>query len=154
MIEAPKNAPPIEDQLREHGTFASNTVGKSMEPLFRTHRDMIIVKRAEGELKKYDVALYKTPEGKYILHRVIAVKESEYLIRGDNTYTVEHVKKDAVLAVLVAFNRAGKRHGVEETGYKIYSRIWNFIYPVRKLINLSYRALAKIYRCIFKRKNK
>ena len=140
-----------EEEFLKHGTYATNTVGVSMRPLFKTHRDMIIVKKPQGELSKYDVALYKVRE-KYILHRVIAVRENEYIIRGDNTFRKEHIPKENVIGVLVAFNRKGKRHEVTETGYKIYSRVWHFIYPVRYLFNLANRILHKIYRTIFRRK--
>ncbi len=142
----------IESELSEHGFYASNTLGTSMRPLFKTHRDMIVVKKPEEELKKYDVALYVTPRGKYILHRVIGVRNDIYLIRGDNTYSVEHVPKEWVIGVLVKFNRKGKTHTVDERGYKIYSRIWHFIYPVRHVVMFFYRAARAVLRRLFKRK--
>ena len=123
-----------------------------MEPLFRTGRDMVVIKRREGECKKYDVVLDRYPSGKYVLHRIIRVRENEYIIRGDNTFIREHIPKDKILGVLERFNRKGKSHTVNDRGFKIYSRLWNFIYPVRYLINLSVRAVRKIYRLIFKRK--
>ena len=123
-----------------------------MEPLFRTGRDMVVIKRREGECKKYDVVLYRYPSGKYVLHRIIRVRENEYIIRGDNTFIREHIPKDKILGVLERFNRKGKSHTVNDRGFKIYSRLWNFIYPVRYLINLSVRAVRKLYRLIFKRK--
>ncbi len=142
----------IEKELSENGYYASNTLGKSMRPLFKTRRDMIIVKRPESELKKYDVALYVTPNGKYILHRVIAVKENIYLIRGDNTYSVERVPKDWVIGVLVKFNRRGSLHTVDERSYKLYSRVWHFIYPVRHALQFCKRAALALARRIFRRK--
>ena len=89
----------IEKELEEFGFYASNTLGVSMRPLFKTHRDMVIIKRPEEELKKYDVALYVC-RGKYILHRVIAVLDDVYIIRGDNTYRKERVPKQSVIGVL------------------------------------------------------
>ena len=151
MDSASNSFATIESELESHGIYASNTMGVSMRPLFKTHRDMVILKKPEGELKKYDVALYRVRE-KYILHRVIAVREHEYIIRGDNTFKKEHIPKEAVIGVLIAFNRCGKRHEVTELGYKIYSRVWHYIYPLRVLYNFAYRVLAKIYRTLFKRR--
>lgn len=142
----------IESELEKHGFYASNTLGVSMRPLFKTHRDVIVVKRPEGELKKYDVALYVSPRGKYILHRVVKVKEDEYLIRGDNTYMIEHVPKDSVIGVLVKFNRRGKSHTTEEFSYRLYSRFWNFIYPIRFVFHKIRVLLGRMYRAVFKRK--
>lgn len=140
----------IESELERHGSYASNTLGTSMRPLFRTHRDMIIVKRPDSELKKYDVALYVARGGKYILHRVVGVRDDFYLIRGDNTFLLERVPKSAVIGVLVKFNRKGKTHTVDELPYKIYSRVWNFIYPIRFAMHMLRRLLVRIYRKLFK----
>ncbi len=148
----------IEAELEKHGTYASTTSGVSMEPLFRTRRDMVIIEKPKGELKKYDVALYRDRRGKYILHRVIKVKPNEYIIRGDNTYIKEHVPKDRVIGVLTGFNRKGKSHSATDRSYRVYSRVWNFIYPlryaVRFLILLPKRAVRKIYRILFVRNGK
>ena len=141
----------IEQELDKYGVYASVTSGVSMRPLFKTHRDMVIIQKPEGELKKYDVVLYPSvKKDKYILHRIISVKENEYLIRGDNTFFVEHLPKDAIIGVLTEFNRAGKRHSVNEFGFKLYSRVWNFIYPIRYVWHLIRSLLARIYRKIFK----
>ena len=141
----------VEEALATYGAYASTTRGISMKPLFRTGRDVVVVERPRGELKKYDVALYRVGN-KYIMHRVIKVLPDKYLIRGDNTFVMEHVPKDRILGVLVKFNRKGKEHSVNERGYRAYSRIWNFLYPVRFLFNLFVRGLKKIYRTLFKRK--
>ena len=144
----------VETELREHGVYASVTTGTSMQPLFKTHRDMIIVKSITEPLVKYDVALYRGATGKYILHRVVGVRDDVYLIRGDNTFTLERVPKDRVIGVLTEFNRKGKRHSVNDMGYCIYSRLWNFIYPIRFLWNFGMNILRAIYRKPFKRNSK
>ena len=75
----------IEDSLEKHGIFASRTRGTSMWPVFRTHRDTVYIVKPEGKLRPRDIALYTSPDGRYIMHRVIRVKKDEYIIRGDNT---------------------------------------------------------------------
>ena len=142
----------VESELREHGTYASTTRGVSMEPLFRTGRDVIILEVPKGELSRFDVALYKSRAGAYTLHRVVAVKEDEYLIRGDNTYVLEHISKDRILAVLTEFNRRGKKYTVKDRRYRIYVRVWCFIYPVRYVLHLPRRLAGKVYRKFLKRK--
>ena len=147
----------IEEELRLNGYYASVTKGISMEPLFRTHRDMVIIKAADGELKKYDVALYKTKGGRYILHRVIGVEDGVYLIRGDNTYVLERVPKESVIGVLIEFNRKGKKHSCKERGYRIYSVIWTFIYPLRVFFRFFKRVVKwpfrKIRRALRRKRN-
>lgn len=141
----------IEKILEADGVYASVTEGVSMRPLFKTHRDMIVVKKVDKPLKKYDVALYKVG-AKYILHRVVGIDRERdvYIIRGDNTYANEYIPKACILAVLVSFNRKGKRHDVTELGYRTYSRVWNFIYPIRfvihKVLSFAKRVVKKILR--------
>lgn len=143
----------VESELRESGVYASVTKGSSMRPLFKTNRDVVILKRSDTEPRKYDVVLYKSGEGKYILHRIVKVLSDEFIIRGDNTYIPERVAKDRILATLTEFNRKGKKHKIDEIGYRMYSRFWNFIYPIRFLIFKSFMLAHRIYRKIFK-KNK
>ena len=117
-----------------------------MRPLFKTHRDAVVLKRVEGELKKYDVALYTDKIGRYILHRIIGKKDDCYVIRGDNTFVKEYVPRERVIAYMVSFNRKGRHHSTDERGYKLYSRVWNFIYPVRFVFHIFFSLTAKIKR--------
>lgn len=132
---------PIE-QLELYGVYASSTKGKSMRPLFKTGRDAVVLKKVDKEIKKYDVVLYQDASGKYILHRVIGKKDGVLIIRGDNTFRREYVKEESILAYLISFNRKGKHHDVGDFGYKFYSRVWNFLYPIRFLF-YKFKLLVK-----------
>ena len=105
----------IENELCQSGVYASVTKGSSMRPLFKTNRDVVILKRCDAEPKKYDVVLYKDGTGKYILHRIVRVSDKCFVIRGDNTFINERVSKNCILAVLTEFNRKGKKHLVTDT---------------------------------------
>ena len=140
----------VESELKKNGVYASVTSGVSMRPLFKTNRDMVILKRPEAEPRKYDVVLYKVASGRYVLHRIIKVTPDKFIIRGDNTFTLEYVPKDAVLGVLTEFNRKGKRISADNKLYVLYSRIWNLIYPVRSPVHRGTSLLKRIYRKIFR----
>ena len=144
MINA--SAGTVERMLSENGSYASVTAGVSMRPLFKTHRDVVILESATERLKKYDVALYRI-NGKYILHRVIALDEARgmYIIRGDNTFHKEYVPFNAVIARLTAFNRKGKHSTVDSTAYRVYARIWNFIFPIRCVFRAPLTISSRIY---------
>ena len=75
----------IESELEKHGSYASVTRGDSMRPLFKTNRDMVIIKKVDRPLKKYDVVLYTGAKNKYTMHRIVGEKNGVFLIRGDNT---------------------------------------------------------------------
>ena len=144
----------IEAELEAHGVYASNTRGSSMEPLFRNHRDMVIISKPERAIKKYDVVLYPKGEEDYILHRVIAVRDDCYVIRGDNTFIKERVPKQAIIGVLTEFNRKGKRHSVRDLSYRIYSRVWCWLYPVRAMLRGLRILLGRARRAIFPKKKR
>ncbi len=135
----------FEDLLRKDGRLVYKTKGTSMEPMLRQNRDLVIIEVPSARLQKYDVALYKR-EDKYVLHRVIGVRDGYYCIRGDNTYEIEHVPFENVIGVLKSFNCKGKLHDVSERGYRFYVRFWNAIYPLRALWRRMRRLLIGIAR--------
>lgn len=116
--------------LEKYGVFASGTLGKSMWPLFREGKDVVFVRKCNTSPKKHDIVLYKRAE-KCVLHRVVGRDGDVNLIRGDNTYAIEHIADSEILGFLMEFDRGKKHHTVKDRGYKIYSVVWNFIYPLR-----------------------
>ena len=138
----------IERQLEEQGYYVSTTVGWSMYPMLRNRRDRIVVLPIGTErLKKYDLPLYRRPDGKYILHRIIDVKDGKYIIRGDNTYVKEHVPDEWILGYVSEFYREEKHVLSTSRWYRFYARFWNVIYPVRVLY-IRARGFAR--RCVNK----
>lgn len=122
----------LEEQLRQDGYYVSTTVGMSMFPMLRNRRDRVVIRpMGECRLKKYDLPLYRRPDGKYILHRVIGVREGYYIIRGDNTYRKEKVPDEWIVGYVTEFYRKGKHHSSNQKGYRCYARLWNWIYPLR-----------------------
>ena len=120
----------FEALLARDGSLVYKTRGVSMEPMLRQNRDLVVIRVPVSRLRKFDVALYRRGEA-CVLHRVIEVGDDHYLIRGDNTFTLERVPDDDVIGVLSAFQRKGRQHAVTNRGYRLYARFWNAIYPVR-----------------------
>ncbi len=118
-----------------------------MEPMLKEDRDIVVIRATGERLKPLDVAFYKRGD-QYILHRVMSVKDGIYYIRGDNTYVMERVPFDDVLGILVSFQRKGRNISTDNTLYRLYSRIWTGLYPVRvvyvKSRHLAGRFLRKI----------
>jgi len=140
----------IKEILEKSGTYSGLTVGCSMEPLLHEQKDNIIVVRPEGRLKKYDVALYVTPYGKYIMHRVIKVEDDHYIIMGDNLLKKEYVTDDMICGKLVGFFKNGKKYIDCENSklYKLYSRIWVAIIPIKPALFFVRRGFNYIKRRI------
>ena len=79
-----------EEELQKNGKIIHTNVGTSMMPLLRQNRDVMIIERPEGRLKKYDVPLYKRKNGQYVLHRILKVREKDYVICGDHCVKKEY----------------------------------------------------------------
>ena len=143
----------VESALDSFGVYSSTTRGPSMRPLFRTHKDIVIITKPNKPIRRYDVVLYRGDRtGKYILHRVIKVKDGHYVIRGDNTFENELVGVNEIIGVLSEFIRGGKHRTVNSVGYRFYSVAWTFIYPLRFVAHKITSFLKAIYRMIFRRK--
>lgn len=117
------NTVTYEEVLARDGRLVYTNVGVSMLPLLRQGKDLFIVeKRGEGRLKAGDVVLYRRPPNRYVLHRIVAVREKDYVILGDNCLGREYgVTDENILGVMTGFVRDGKQHSVTELGYRLYT---------------------------------
>ncbi|MCR4887786.1 MAG: S24/S26 family peptidase [Ruminococcus sp.] len=115
-----------EEYLEKHGSMTYSNVGISMMPLLKQGRDLFTVKKkGDSRCKKYDVVLYRRPPSSYVLHRVIKVRENDYVILGDNCVAKEYGIKDSdIIGVMTEYVHNGKKHTVDYFGYRLYSWVW------------------------------
>ena len=145
----------IEEQLETEGFYVSTTVGWSMFPMLRDRRDRVVIRPIGNKrLKRLDLPLYRRPDGKYILHRIIGVRDDHYIIRGDNTYRKEYVPDAWILGYVEEFYRNGKHKTVRGKGYRFYVRLWELLYPFRFLAFQFLRMIRGVGRRLFRRKKK
>ena len=141
----PEAAVTFEELLDKKGCFVYTNVGVSMLPLLRQRRDIIEIRKKQGRCKKYDAVLYKRG-GKYILHRILKVREKDYVIVGDHCIWREYgVTDDQILGVMTRVIRDGKSITPDNFWYRCYVHLWCDFYPVRAAIlwgKAAARALA------------
>lgn len=124
----------FEELLDKKGVFAYTNVGVSMLPLLRQRRDIIEIRKKQGRCKKYDVVLYKRGN-KYVLHRILKVRENDYVIVGDHCIRREFgITDDQILGVMTRVIRDGKSIYPTDWKYRLYVHLWCDFYPVRALI--------------------
>ncbi len=145
------NGTSIEDQLEREGFYVSTTVGVSMKPMLRNRHDRVILRRVNpGEvLAKYDLPLYRRPDGKYVLHRIIGVHDGYYIIRGDNTYQKEKVPFSWVIGVVTEFYRGDKHVKADDKAYRAYAAAWQTAYPLRVPVVKARSLAGRVKRKIF-----
>ena len=118
--------------------------GVSMLPMLRMKKDSVELAPLPEKLQKYDLPVYQYPSGKYVMHRVVAVKDNHYLCLGDNTWEYETIYPEMLVGVVSAFKRGEKRIEVDALGYRLYSRIWVALFPVRKCLRRFKRWLRRL----------
>lgn len=124
----------IKEQLEQKGRIIYTNVGVSMMPLLRQGRDVMIIEKPQGRLRKYDVPLY-TRDGAYVLHRIIKVRKQDYVICGDNCISREYGITDGdIIGVMTGIIRDGKTVSTKSLGYKLYYHLWCDFLPIRTLI--------------------
>ena len=143
----------MEQGIEENGEVMCCSSGVSMYPMLRHRKDMVVVKKVDRPLKKYDVPLYRLKSGKLVMHRILKVTDNGYIIRGDNLLEKEYnITDENIIGVLKAFYRGGKFYDCEKSViYKIYVRINPIFYPLRYVWKKLIRPiLVKIKHKIFK----
>ena len=144
----------IGQYLSENGTLTYTNKGVSMWPLLREGRDMFTLRRKdEARCRRGDVVLYRRPPNFYVLHRVIDVRENDYVILGDNCIAREYGITDAdILGVMTGFNRSGHEHSVDDSGYRLYTFVILHTITIRtftkRVISWIMRKLRYILRAV------
>ncbi len=114
-----------EEYLDQNGSMTYTNVGVSMLPLLRQGKDLFTVRKKGSERCKVgDVVLYRRGD-RYVLHRVVEVRENDYVILGDNCVCREFgVTDEEIIGVMTGYVRGGKEHSVSDLGYRLYSALW------------------------------
>ena len=124
--------------------------GVSMKPMLRQGRDSVILSPLPDKLQRYDLPLYRRPDGKYILHRVIAVEGDHYVCCGDNQYEPEApVYPEQMIALVTAFTRGRRLIPVSAPGYRLYCRLWCAARPLLRLYKRGRALLGRLKRRLF-----
>ena len=132
---------PIIEELLACNKQAIFTIsGYSMLPFMGSQRDQVLLGKRDFEsLKKGEIILFQLDCGKYILHRIYKVTSDGYLTMGDGNLHYDGViRPDQVIGVVEKIYRKNKEIDCSSTWFKIISRIWMVLRPIRKYILKMY----------------
>ena len=141
----------IAKALKTFDEVSSLTSGCSMRPMLRQHKDIVTMKAVDRPLKKGDAVVYPSKDGQFVLHRIVKIKNGEYIIRGDNNYFTEYgITDNDIVGMLKCFYRDGKFIDCEtDKKYKLYTFYICHSYILRYLWKKIIRPfLGKIKRAI------
>lgn len=114
----------VSDRLEAEGSVEFSPHGESMSPTLRDGDTVTLVKAKS--VRKYDVILYRRPNGKAVLHRVIAVKDGAFVTRGDAQWQPEfNVRPESVVALAIAYTRGKKTSSLGKTPSAVMINAYN-----------------------------
>lgn len=117
-------AMPIMSEMLKNGNTVSLVVtGNSMFPFLISGRDKVFLSMPESSLKKGDIVLYRTRNGKYALHRISKIDNDGKLeIIGDGQLVADYpVSAENIVAKAVKVIRKGKELDSKSLGWKLFS---------------------------------
>ncbi|MBR4959472.1 MAG: S24/S26 family peptidase [Clostridia bacterium] len=137
---------PIMTECLEAGhSYTFTPRGISMLPMLRGGRDTVTLSPIQGELRKYDLPLYRRPDGKFILHRIVKTGTT-YTCAGDNQFILEEgVERSWFIAVVTSFRRNGKEYRCDQLSYRIYCVLWHHTRRLRWFWFRVKRKLKRIF---------
>lgn len=125
------NCTNIANALKTFGFYHGRIEGYSMNPLLKMGKHSVFIVPVSRPLKKLDVALFLSCDGKYVLHRIRKIDGDNYTFLGDNCFKPEkNIDKSQILGVLEGYYKGEKYILCNSTAFKIKSRIICFP-PVR-----------------------
>ena len=126
--------PIIIENLNNDKVIHFSPNGISMLPMLRQGKDSVIL-TLPVKIKKYDMPLFETSTGNYVLHRVVKFNhDGTFDCMGDNCFRAEkNIRMEQVIAVVDGFYRDDKYYSVNYVPYRIYCVIWNYTRTLRRI---------------------
>lgn len=129
----------FENILNDKDYLIYTNVGNSMLPLIKEGIDILVIKKPQRNIKKYDIVLSKRPSGRYILHRVISLSKNmeELVIAGDNSFMKDCISPSSVLGILSEIHRNGEEVKMDTLLKRLAVWFWcNFFFIRRPIIKI------------------
>lgn len=136
--------PIMKEVIDSGGEFTFFPHGTSMMPLIRQGLDSVVLVMAE-DLKEGDAVFYQRDNGQFVLHRIVKIKDGQYIMCGDNQYELEYgIERRHILAKVKAIKRDGYTVDDSIPEYRKYVKGLAFMRLKRKVGVKLYKIKNKI----------
>ena len=134
----------IQQFLHDEYLASFTVTGNSMWPFLRHGKDHVVLEPcAEKTLKKGDIVLFMPEQGRYLLHRIVWVRESQFCTAGDgNCFRDGTFNQGCVVGRVATLVRKGKKISCTNWLYRVSSHIWMALFWVRPVLLKALRKLA------------
>jgi hypothetical protein len=113
------------------GSFTVYPKGTSMLPTLREGKDSVTLIPPKSIIKN-GIYLYKRPNGKYAMHRLIKITDDNLIFCGDAQLVLENVKKEQILAYVECIYSGNKRKDTR-LSQRLFV-LFNSVFLFRKLV--------------------
>lgn len=136
----------VKDCLHRGQSIVIRIRGNSMLPFLRDNRDLVTLRAvAPGDLKTGTIILFKY-KTKYLLHRIVKKKRTNFYLRGDNNWSFrfETCAAEDIQGVVVAIERNGRKIPCDSWKWRFCSYLWMKSHPLRVMLFKGHRFLKKL----------
>ena len=151
----------IKEQLEKDGYLIQEIQGTSMYPFFKEGEDKVCIERVSNPLHVDDIILFTRfdKNNKYVLHRIIEIKQDYYIVAGDNQRHSEIVFEEQIIGRVFGYYKNNIYTSLKDAEYVNYLKNLEKDLKKRKIVrtinsNSSISSLKKsILRKMFPSKN-
>ena len=92
--------PFLAEAIKDGGQFVLFPRGTSMKPSIIQGEDCVVLVEID-KLSRYDIVLYTRKSGQFVLHRIMDIKDGQYIMCGDNQHDFEYgIERSSIIAVV------------------------------------------------------
>lgn len=138
--------PIIKEKIESNGIVRLPITGTSMLPLLVWDRDSVEIVKCDKP-EKCDIIFYRRDDGQFVLHRIVGKDENGYILCGDNQWVKEYNIQDRhIIGVVSSIIRKNKQFSVTKLSYRIYSKLWVGILPIRRYVLVASRKIKGMFK--------
>lgn len=123
--------PLLKEKIASGAKVTLRVKGTSMRPFYESGKTDVVLERLDGEPSRFDVILYESPSGGYVLHRILRGKDGFYTVCGDALTSKEIISRKQIIARVVSSSTEGIVTPANDPKYLRKVRAWAFFKPLR-----------------------
>jgi len=129
----------IEEILDSDSDVKILITGGSMYPFLREDLDSVVLSKNYAVLRRGDIVLIKREDGKYVLHRIIKVRNGDIYMAGDAGQRIEGpISSEQVIAGVTSIYRRDKEIPCSSLFWRFLSFAWIMMLPWHRAVIGSY----------------
>ncbi len=131
--------PEVEKLLAEGIRVTLKVKGNSMLPFIRGGRDSVTLEAPAG-ISRGDIVLARMGQGRYVLHRVIKIKNNIVVLMGDgNCRGTEQCLRSDICGRVITIVKPHKCISTDSSCMHMAGTVWRLLLPVRRWLLALYK---------------